>query len=115
MDPAPQKKPKSVPRMIVDFLAGYWVASVCIVLLAILTWLATLEQIDEGLVAVKNKYFSSSAFFLVPKINGNLVPIVLPSGYVVGAVFFFNLLLRNKTKVFLSPFQASPLTKQSQG
>lgn len=79
--------------MVLDVLSGYWVASGCILLLGILTWLGTLEQIDEGLVAVKDKYFSRSSYFLVPKINGNTVPLVLPSGYVVGVVFFFNLLL----------------------
>jgi hypothetical protein len=84
---------------VLDFLAGFWVASVCMLLLGVLTWLGTLEQIDEGLVAVKNKYFSRSSFFLVPKINGNLLPVVLPSGYVVGVVFFFNLVLGTIMKV----------------
>ena len=99
MDPAPKKQPKSVPRKVLDFLAGYWVATACILLLGILTWLGTLEQVDEGLVAVKNKYFSRTSFFLVPKINGNVVPLPLPSGYVVGVVFFCNLLLGTILKV----------------
>lgn len=84
---------------VLDFLSGYWVASICILLLGVLTWLGTLEQVDEGLVAVKNKYFSRTSFYVVPKINGNMVPLPLPSGYVVGVVFFFNLLLGTILKV----------------
>lgn len=78
---------------ILRVLGGFHLACVLLLLLGVLTWLGTLEQVDAGLYEVKKKYFSAESVFLLPRINGSVVPIPLPSAYWVGVVFFFNLLL----------------------
>ena len=88
--PSKQKHPL---RKVLDFLSGYHLASALILLLGVLTWLGTLEQVDLGLYEVKRKYFSASNPFLVPKYNGYTIPIILPNAYWVGMLFFVNLLL----------------------
>ena len=93
MEEKPPKKQKHPLKRVLDFLAGYHLASVLIVLLGILTWLGTLEQVDLSLLEVKKKYFSASQFFVQPTLNGYDLPIVLPNAYWVGMLFFVNLLL----------------------
>ena len=90
--PTRTNKPK-LPMRVLHFLGGFHIACVLILLLGVLTWLATLEQVDAGLYEVKKKYFSAESVFLLPRINGNVVPFPLPSAYWVGVLFFFNLLL----------------------
>lgn len=82
-----------MPRRVLNFLGGYYLACTLILLLGILTWLGTLEQVDLGLYEVKRKYFSSESFFLIPQIHGKTIPVPLPSAYWVGMAFFINLLL----------------------
>lgn len=92
MESAPRNSEPNALMRVLRFLGGFHLASVLILLLGVLTWLVTLEQVDSGLYEVKRKYFTSEAFFVMPKINGNLVPIPIPNGYWVGMAFFFNLL-----------------------
>ena len=93
MDAKPPNKQKNPLQRTLDFLAGYHLASVLIVLLGILTWLGTLEQVDLSLLEVKKKYFSASNFWVRPTYNGYDLPLVLPTAYWVGMLFFVNLLL----------------------
>ncbi len=58
-----------------------------------LTWLATLEQVDSGLHHTLRKYFHWQAFYLVPEIYGELLPLVLPGGYWVCTLLGVNLSL----------------------
>lgn len=95
MDPPPtstNKKP-SLPLQVLRILGGYHLACILILLLGVLTWLGTLEQVELGLYEVKKKYFSSENVFLLPQIKGHKLLLPLPSAYWVGVVFFFNLLL----------------------
>ena len=62
-------------------------------LLGLLTWFATLEQIDNGLYPTLTKYFDWKSVFLLPEINGKMVPLPLPGGYWVCAVLLLNLIL----------------------
>ncbi len=86
-------KTKSWPVKIYDFLSGFHLATVTFVLLLILTWLATLEQIDHGLYPTLNKYFSWQSPWLIPEINGKKVPVILPGGYYVCAALLVNMIL----------------------
>ncbi|MBK1881781.1 cytochrome c biogenesis protein ResB [Luteolibacter pohnpeiensis] len=79
--------------MVFDFFSGLGLATVLLIFLGILTWLATLEQTEFGLQATLHKYFSIDKFYLVPEINGKVVPIILPSGYWVCALLLVNLIL----------------------
>jgi hypothetical protein len=76
-----------------DFLSGFGLATALLILLGLLTWFATLEQIDNGLHATLNKYFHWKAWYLFPEINGKMVPLPLPGGYWVGALLLLNLTL----------------------
>ena len=76
-----------------DVLSGFGLATVLLLLLGLLTWFATLEQIDNGLYPTLNKYFHWKSVFLLPEIQGKMVPLPLPGGYWVGAVLLLNLTL----------------------
>lgn len=90
---SPPKAPASLARRFFDWLSGFGLATVLLLLLGILTWLATLEQRDSGLYATLNKYFDWKAPIILPEINGKMVPFPLPGGYWVCALLTVNLAL----------------------
>ncbi|MGL5016798.1 MAG: cytochrome c biogenesis protein ResB [Luteolibacter sp.] len=87
------KPPRSMPGKIFDVLSGFGLATITMLLLGLLTWFATLEQIDNGLYPTLMKYFDWRSFFLIPEVNGKMVPLPLPGGYWVSAVLLLNLIL----------------------
>lgn len=87
------KAPASFARRFIDWLSGFGLATVLLLLLGILTWLATLEQRDSGLYATLNKYFDWKAPIILPEINGKMVPVPLPGGYWVCVLLTINLTL----------------------
>ncbi len=87
------KETKPWYRKVYNVLSGFHLATATLLLLLVLTWLATLEQIDSGLYPTLNKYFSWKSLFLIPEINGKMVPVVLPGGYWVSAVLLLNMIL----------------------
>ncbi len=91
--PPLSKAPRSIPGKIYDVLSGFGLATITMLLLGLLTWFATLEQIDNGLYPTLTKYFDWKSFFLLPEINGKMVPLPLPGGYWVCAVLLLNLIL----------------------
>ena len=91
--PSPQKAAKSLFNRVFDLLSGFGLATVTLLLLGLLTWFATLEQIDNGLYPTLTKYFDWKSIFLFPEINGKMVPLPLPGGYWVCAVLLVNLIL----------------------
>ncbi len=90
---SPSKSPRSIPGKVFDVLSGFGLATITLLLLGLLTWLATLEQIDNGLYPTLTKYFDWKAIYLIPEINGKIVPLPLPGGYWVCAVLLLNLIL----------------------
>ena len=91
--PILRPSPRSIPRKILDLLSGFGLATLTMLLLGLLTWFATLEQIDNGLYPTLTKYFDWKSVFLLPEINGKLVPLPLPGGYWVCALLLVNLIL----------------------
>lgn len=91
--PVPRKSPRSIAGKIFDFLSGYGLATSLLLLLGLLTWFATLEQIDNGLYPTLRKYFYWKTVFLLPEIHGKIVPLPLLSGYWAGALLLVNLTL----------------------
>ncbi len=88
------KKPTNPIAKAFGYIGGFQVAIVCMVLLLILTWLSTLEQTGPGgLYWTLEKYFSFGAYYVRPTLYGNDLPIILPGGYWVCAVFTLNLLV----------------------
>ncbi|OYV07025.1 MAG: hypothetical protein CFE26_03225 [Verrucomicrobiales bacterium VVV1] len=91
--PTSPKPPASFARRFFDWLSGFGLATSMLLLLGILTWLATLEQRDSGLYATLNKYFDWKSPYILPEINGKMIPIPLPGGYWVCALLTLNLSL----------------------
>ena len=90
---AKRKKEKSPFMKVYDFLSGFKLAMVIFLLLFLLTWLATLEQIDHGLNPTLKKYFSWQEPWIWPELNGKMLPIILPGGYYVCALLLVNMTL----------------------
>ena len=61
--PGTGSKPGTLIRVL-RVLGGYHLACILILLLGVLTWLGTLEQVALGLYEVKKKYFSSESVSL---------------------------------------------------
>lgn len=92
--PPPPPKPPWWRRLFA-LLSGFGLACVLLVMLGLLTWLATLEMKDAGLHATLRKYFDSGpgAVLVVPRIGGTTIPIVLLGGYWTCLLLFVNLAL----------------------
>lgn len=97
------KAPRSLPEVIFDVLSGFGLATILLLLLGLLTWFATLEQIDRGLYPTLNKYFHWQSVVLLPEIKGKMVPLPLPGGYWVGAVLLLNLILGGVIRIRKGP------------
>ena len=69
------------------FLASTGLAVVLLLLLMLLTFLGTLQQVHQGLYAVQNEYFGS--LFLVHWIGG-VIPLPLPGAYLLLVLAFIN-------------------------
>jgi hypothetical protein len=89
----PGKPARSIAGRIFDVLSGFGLATILLILLGLLTWFATLEQVEHGLYPTLNKYFDWKSVFLLPEIKGKMVPLPLPGGYWVGVVLLINLTL----------------------
>ena len=50
---------RDAARQVYDWLSSMKLTVVLLVLLGLLTWLGTLEQVDHGLFNVQKKYFES--------------------------------------------------------
>lgn len=87
------KQPRSLGGKIFDVLSGFGLATILLLLLGLLTWFATLEQVEYGLYPTLKKYFDWRSVVLVPELKGKIVPIPLPGGYWVGALLLVNLIL----------------------
>ncbi|MDX1681007.1 MAG: cytochrome c biogenesis protein ResB [Akkermansiaceae bacterium] len=140
------KSPAMTARLIgkrcLDWLSGFGLATSLLLLMGLLTWFATLEQIDIGLHATLKKYFSWESWYLIPEINGKMVgiplycdaellgmhfnwsftipgteldtiPLVLPSGYWVGALLLINLILGGVVRARKGWSQAGNLVAHS--
>lgn len=82
---------KSAARGFWKWISGFGLATTLLVILGVLTWLATLEMVDKGLLATLQKYFHWSSWFVIPEINGKPV-IPLPGGYWVCALLLVNMI-----------------------
>lgn len=83
---------KTLCGKILRVLSGYEIAIVCMLLLLVLTWFCTLEQTEAGLYWTLEKYFSIHSYVVRPSLYGKDIPLVLPGGYWVCAVFTLNLI-----------------------
>ena len=60
-------------------LAGFELATICLLLLFAATFFGTIEQTHVGLYQTLQKYFDMEAIFIIPELkNGKIVPLPLP-------------------------------------
>jgi hypothetical protein len=88
----------SLPLKLWKFLSGFGLATFLLVLLGILTWLATLEQVEHGLLATLSKYFHwrswwvPAELWVLPQYFDRPLVIPLPGGYWVCALLLVNMI-----------------------
>jgi len=85
------QREKSVFQIIFDFFSSFGLAAVTMLLLLVLTWLGTLEQVSNGLHATVLKYFSWKSPIIFPEFGGKTLPIPLPGAFWVSTVLFINM------------------------
>ena len=78
-----------VGRRVLDLFASLKLAMVLLLLLALLTYLGTVAQVEHGLYEAQQKYFSS--YFLIERVGP--VPVPLPGANLVLTLLFFNLVV----------------------
>lgn len=102
---------KSIPKRAFDILSGLGLATILLLFLMVLTWLATLEQIHHGLHATLEKYFNPKHLWIFPDAavffdhlegaDKKLPP--LPGGYWVCALLVINLTLGGLIRLRKNP------------
>jgi ResB-like family len=95
--PTRARSPQSFFSLVIQVLSSFSLATALLLMLMLLTWLATLEQIDLGLHATLQKYFTVDEFFIVCdlKVPYLTMPLRIPmlGGWWVLALLFLNLLI----------------------
>jgi hypothetical protein len=89
----------SIPLRILNFFSSVGLATTLILILMAETWLATLEQVNNGLFVTLQRYFNPQAWYVIPDAgiiadrfaHKGLPP--LPGGYWVCALLAVNILL----------------------
>ena len=76
-------------QAVVKVLSSFGLSCVLLLLLGLLTWLGTLEQVDHGLFEVQKRYFES--FFLLHPVGPLQIP--LPGANLVLSLLFVNLMV----------------------
>ena len=82
------KEPTTPVWAVIHFFSSMKLATVILFFLFILTWLGTLEQIDNGLYDTQKKYFNSLG--LVHMAYG-VIPVPLPGGKLLLSLLFVNI------------------------
>jgi len=84
---------KAVLKSVLDFFSSLGLSCALLILLALLTYLGTIDQVENGLFDAQKKYFES---FIVWNAIG---PFPLPGAYAVMSVLFVNLLLGGLVRI----------------
>jgi hypothetical protein len=90
---------KTVANGIIAVLSSLATSVTLLILLALLTWLGTLEQVEHGLFEVQKKYFES--FFLVHDFGFFSLP--LPGANLVMCVLFMNIIVGGIVRLRVRP------------
>lgn len=100
---------RGLARHLFDALASPRLCVVLLVLLGLLTWFGTLEQVDHGLYDVQRKYFES--FVLLHDVGAVSIP--LPGANLVMCTLFVNLLVGGVLRLRKSRATAGVLVAHS--
>ena len=80
-------------------MAGFELATICLLLLFAATFFGTLEQTQVGLYLTLQKYFDMEALFVIPELNGKIIPLPLPGTFWICAVLCVNLTLGGLVRI----------------
>ena len=95
-----RKKGRSVWSRAFRILAGFELATICLLLLFAATYFGTIEQTHVGLYQTLQKYFDMEAIFIIPELkNGKIVPLPLPGTFWVCAVLCVNMTLGGLVRI----------------
>lgn len=94
-----RKKGRSVWSRAFRILAGFELATICLLLLFAATFFGTIEQTHVGLYQTLQKYFDMEAIFIIPELNGKIVPLPLPGTFWVCAVLCVNMTLGGLVRI----------------
>ena len=86
-------KERSIWAWAFRVLAGFEVAIICLLMLFAATFFGTLEQTQVGLYQTLQKYFDMEALFVIPELNGKIIPLPIPGTFWVSAVLVVNMTL----------------------
>tara|TARA_R110002096_G_scaffold159011_2_gene324573 strand:+ start:4223 stop:5470 length:1248 start_codon:yes stop_codon:yes gene_type:complete len=86
---------QNAPQLALRFITSFGLAAIVLALMTILTLFGTLNQKEEGLYLSQKVYFES--FFVSDKVFG--MPIILPGGYLLMTILFFNVLAGTLVKL----------------
>lgn len=82
------KSPKSFCWRVIEFFSSFALATTILFFLFIITWVGTLEQVENGLHVAVKEYFES--FYAVYWLKG-AIPIPLPGGILLLSLLFLNI------------------------
>ena len=82
------KKDASLAWKVIQFFSSFGLATVVLFFLFIITWVGTLEQVENGLHVTVRDFFES--FYAVYWVNGK-IPIPLPGGFLLLSLLFLNI------------------------
>lgn len=86
---------------LINILTSLQLTVVCLVFSLVLVFIGTVAQVDEGLYQAQARYFKSWYIWGVTLSNHKL-PILLPGGYLIGAVLLVNLLAAHAKRFHFS-------------
>ena len=92
-------KQRSIGWWIFRVMAGFELATICLLLLFAATFFGTLEQTQVGLYLTLQKYFDMEALFVIPELNGKIIPLPLPGTFWVCAVLCVNMTLGGLVRI----------------
>jgi ResB-like family len=104
---------RSASLPLIRFLSSFGLATVLLILLLVITFLGTLEQVEHGLYDSQSKYFDSAFIWNIDvgaclralSINAKdwVLPVLLPGGYLVMALFGLNIVVGGLIRIRKSP------------
>ena len=97
--PAPARRRASPGAQAVAFLASYGFACVLLLLLALLVYLGTMEQVELGLFEAQKRYFESPFLVHWLELGPLSLPLPLPGVHLLLALLAINLLLGGLVRI----------------
>jgi len=90
---------QNAPELGLRLITSFGLAGGTLALLTLITFLGTLNQIEEGLIDSTSKYFESAWIVDSVPVGPLTIPVFLPGGYLLLTILFFNILAGTLLKI----------------